>query len=160
MIDWYGDSHKAIVARFDKPELFIDLLAITSSHSTVKGNIKLAMRAYYQLTHDGWRREGFIRQHYEAIIKYVMTGKVPGRKCSAFAECLKNPDAEAVPVDIWLLRAHGIHDKRKPTKAQYDRIEQAVQAEARRIGVKVRDYHISLWLKARGKSDSYADYLK
>jgi len=65
-----------------------------------------------------------------------------------------------VPVDIWMLRAYGITNRTKPTKAQYDRIEQAVIAEAKQAGMSIRDYQIMRWVKARGKSTSYARYIK
>jgi len=161
MLHWYRNSYNKIVAKYgEDAHLFIDLLAITSARSDIKTNIKLAVRAYYQLRHDGLRQSSFRYLHFNALQRYCITGRVGGRKCSALAQCLKYQDARVVPVDIWMLRAYGITNRTKPTKAQYDRIEQAVIAEAKQAGMSIRDYQIMRWVKARGKSTSYARYIK
>jgi len=158
---WYQDSHDMVMARYgEDTNLMLGLLAATSANATVKANVTLARKAYGQIKATGTiQRDGFMRTHYRAILHYLESGKLNGRKCSAFYECLTNPDSEHIPVDIWMMRVYGI-DRKIPTKIQYDMIESDIVTKAKKQGIRPRDYQNMLWVKQRGLSDAYADYFR
>lgn len=160
-IDWYQDSYDCIATTYaDDPALMCALLALTSANTQVIGNATLAKKAYNQIkSHGTITRSGYIKAHYVGIIRYLETGKITSRKCASYHECLTNPDSQRLPVDIWMLRAYGFtHDQ--PTKLQYDAIEADVLTRARAMGVSPRTLQARIWLQARGKADSYANYFR
>ena len=162
---WYAVSYEAVKRRFADSTLYVDLLALTSARASVGANVTLATKAYRMIKATGTvTREGFTRHHYASILHYLQTGTIRGRKTASFAECLRNPDSQRVPVDIWMMRWHGF-DHDVPTKRQYDEIESRLLAEAAEHGMTPRDYQSKVWMETRGdgyraRGSSFADYLK
>jgi hypothetical protein len=162
---WYATSYAAVRRRFADPELYVDLLALTSARASVGANVTLATKAYRQIKEHGCvMREGFTRHHYASIKHYLETGNIRGRKTGSFAECLRNPESQRVPVDIWMMRWHGL-DHNVPTKKEYDEIESRILTEAAEHGMTPRDYQSKVWMDARGdgyraRGSSFADYLQ
>lgn len=158
---WYDDSRAAIERVYgNDARLFSALLAATSPRATIKANVTLARKAYNQYKTTGEiSREGFINTHYRCLHKYITTGKMRGRKVnSLFQNLLGNSDP--VTVDIWMLRYAGIHQRKAPTKFDYDYIEDRVKEEAGELGISPAARQAELWSIARGNDDSYADYIK
>ena len=161
MSSWWQDSYNAVSKVYeDDAELMLGLLAATSANASVQANVTLARKAYGELQSYGKiKRESFCKTHYCCINQYVEHGTFKGRKIKALLECLVNPESKHLPVDIWMLRAYGIARK-APTKQESDRIEKSLLRRAKYHRMKPRDYQAKLWLETRGKSDSYAGYMK
>jgi len=161
---WYAASYEAVKRRFTDAELYVDLLALTSARASVGANVTLATKAYRQIKATGSvTRDGFCRHHYSSLLHYLETGEIRGRKTASFAECLRNPASQRVPVDIWMMRWHGL-DHDVPTRREYDEIESRILREAEEHGMSPRDYQSKVWMDTRGdgyraRGSSFADYL-
>jgi len=168
---WYADSYEAVRRRFADADLYVDLLALTSARASVGANVTLATKAYRQIKSTGTvTRDGYTRHHYASIMHYLETGEIRGRKTSSFAECLRNPESQRVPVDLWMMRWHGL-DHDVPTKREYDEIESRILTEAAELRMLPRDYQSKVWMEMRGdgtvtanggraRGSSFADYLR
>lgn len=161
---WYAASYEAVKRRFTDAELYVDLLALTSARASVGANVTLATKAYRQIKATGSvTRDGFCRSHHSSLLHYLETGEIRGRKTASFAECLRNPASQRVPVDIWMMRWHGL-DHDAPTRREYDEIESRILREAEEHGMSPRDYQAKVWAETRGdgrgaRGSSFADYL-
>lgn len=150
---WYDDVHGELKQLFgeDAP-LMANLLAATSSNSTVKSNTTLALKAYGYLKSgkdlDTLKPgEGFLPAVVMNIKKAVAGERLNGRKIDNFAQAIiGNPDA--VVADRWMMRAFGF-DKDVPTPHQYDIIEHAVQEMAQKQGVSARQMQAAIWFSVK-----------
>lgn len=158
-MNWYQRSYEQVKRVYGEDcGLFCALLAMTSPNSTIAANTTLARKAYNQIkSHGTITRSGYIKCHYEAIVRYMRTGEMRGRKVRAFFSCLTNAESQTVPVDIWMMRLYG-HTKDTPTRKQYDEIEADIVAKAHAMNKSPRDYQAELWAKIRGNGSSYAEY--
>jgi hypothetical protein len=156
---WYARSRQAIKRRYGKDwKLAAGLLAAVSANNTVKSTVSLADKAYWQIKTSGTiRRESFCYAHYKSILGVLKEGKPHGRKCQALYYNLIG-DENYVPVDIWLLRYFRIY-KERPSKPQFDLIEQAIKEDAYAKGLTVAQRQAEIWCEARGKTDDFSDHL-
>lgn len=155
---WYDDVHKELTGLFGKDApLMANLLAATSSNSTVKSNTTLALKAYGYLKSgkdlDTLKPgEGFLPAVLMNIKKAAAGERLAGRKIDNFAQAIQgNPDA--VVVDRWMMRAFGF-DKDAPTPHQYDVIEHAVKDLAQRQGVTPRQMQAAIWFSVKNKAEA------
>lgn len=75
-----------------------------------------------------------------------------GPKVAPFARAIAG-DPDAVVIDIWMMRAAGVHDRAAPSPVQLRRISEAVRTLARRHRMHPRDMQALLWIRARGSAD-------
>lgn len=157
---WYDDVHHELEGLFGKDApLMANLLAATSSNSTVKSNTTLALKAYgYIKTGVDLDNlpagKGFLPAVVMNIKKAAAGERLAGRKIDNFAQAIQgNPDA--VVVDRWMMRAFGF-DKDAPTPHQYDVIEHAVKDLAQRQGVTPRQMQAAIWFSVKNKTEAAA----
>lgn len=142
--DWYAECRKTLVDIFGEDELWLvtSLLAATSINSSLKSNITLFRKAYYEI------KNNLPIGNYLPIIKSQIhlirnCEDLSGRKINSFA-CAMRGDRFAVVVDIWITRAFGMDRQYKrlsgphkdrmhdggPTNKQYTIIESWIRQEA------------------------------
>lgn len=102
---WYSDCQQILEQIFGIDELYLvtRLLAATSINTSLKSNITLFRRAYYEIKNNKPFSNYFpnIKLQLERIKNCE---SLSGRKINNFANAM-NGDTQAVVVDIWLLRA-------------------------------------------------------
>lgn len=139
--NWYADTRATLVDIFGEDDLPLvaKLLAATSINTSLKSNITLFRRAYYEIKND--LPVGDYLPNIQAQLRQVRAGgELTGRKINSFARSMQG-DVNAVVVDIWLLRAFGEDRKYKralsglersggATDKQYTTIEAWVRKEA------------------------------
>lgn len=148
--NWYKITNETITELFpgEDHELIIDLLAITSMHSTLKSNVSQFVKAYYQYKND-LPFEGYtpaVIMHLE----YRKNGQpFGGRKVANFARAIKGDD-QAVVVDMWMLRAFGIwQDNVTPSKREYDNIEHYIFSTCMKHNMTPVQMQASIWTGIR-----------
>lgn len=72
-----------------------------------------------------------------------------GRKTEAFARNIAG-DRDAVTIDVWMLRAAAIDDRKLARKGWYDALSQAVRDLATRLGLVPCVMQAALWIVIRG----------
>ena len=157
--NWYSDSRNAIKRQYGGDwELMCGFLAATSPKSTVKANVKLADKAYYQYKESGTvKRESFINTHHKSLLAVIAHGEPNGRKCKALYQNLLGNE-NYVPVDIWMLRYAGIL-KKAPSRNEYDLIEGNIKQEAKEMGLTPAQRQAEIWSYIRGSASGYAEAL-
>ena len=103
--DWYQDSRRAIIQRYNThADLFIDLLAATSPRKQVISNFKLAHRILIEVLDTGtFNREGMMKIHADNVQRAINGEPLSGNKVRRFAENLHG-NLTPVTIDIWMLR--------------------------------------------------------
>lgn len=160
--NWYKDCTDLLVEIFgDKNlDLVSSLIAATSINTSLKGNITLFKKAYYEI------KEGKEFSNYLPIIKtqleQVRSGKgLTGRKISSFAKSLAG-DKNAVVVDLWMMRAFGMKTDR-PTVKQYTIIESYIREQASIMGIFPCELQAMIWVGIRkiqtGNVDNSFEYM-
>jgi hypothetical protein len=158
-INWYPECATVFKNLFgeQKLKLVCQLFAATSINTSMKSNITLFRRAYYELENN--LPVGNYLPNIQTQLNRIREGKeLSGRKINSFARAMYG-DPEAVVVDIWLMRAFNINSKRvlksgrvansSPTKKQYDFIENWVREEAKNMGIQPRQLSSMIWAGAR-----------
>lgn len=169
---WYEECQTCFVELFGKDELRLvtRLFAATSINTSLRSNITLFRRAYYEIQNDkpvGNYLPNIVRQ-----LEQVRAGReLTGRKINSFANAMAG-DPDAVVVDIWLLRAFsmdrqymrhtGPHANRLrsggATDKQYEMIESWVRAEAYKRSIQPRQLSAMIWsgvrIKVNGADDT------
>jgi hypothetical protein len=74
-----------------------------------------------------------------------------GLKTNAFAKAIAG-NANAVVVDVWMMRAAGFVDKLSPTQKQYFEIEKAVRIVSEKHAMTPRAMQALLWVIVRGSA--------
>lgn len=175
-LHWYEDCEAVFVRLFGASELPLvsKLFAATSINTSLKSNITLFRKAYYEL------QSGIPFSNYLPNIKkqleQIRAGKeLTGRKINSFAKAMSG-DPDAVVVDIWLMRAfdmerkyqskvtlpveHTLFGRHKPelpgrlrnggpTDKEYTAIEQWVRVVAKCMGVQPRQLSAMIWAGVR-----------
>ncbi len=157
---WYANSYARIRERYgEDADLFCALLAATSANSSVKTNVKLAEKAYWQIKNDGnVKRESFVRHHYSSIQRVLREGLPSGQKCENFYRALTG-DENAVVIDIWMLRYFGYeHIKGGPSKGLYRELSEKVRSIAAERGITPAQCQAEIWCQTRGNGESFADH--
>lgn len=153
---WYDQVHKELKELFgqDAP-MVAQLLAATSSNSTVKSNVTLALKAYMKVKAGEPVTEGFLPAVVKQINRVAAGQPLEGRKIDNFARALVG-DPDAVVVDRWMLRAFGFtHDA--PTPHEYDVIETAVKELAKQRKVSPRQMQAAIWFGVKNAAEAGAN---
>jgi hypothetical protein len=156
---WYEESRQAIkLAYGDNWILFSALCALTSPNSTIKANLTLARKAYNQICDTGTiTRTGFVKTHYNGIIKYLATGKLSGVKVNNFYQNLIGNE-QAITIDIWMMRYAGFGDI-MPSVKHRDIIETNIRRDASEAGITPAQRQAEIWAHVRGSGQSFGDLL-
>lgn len=137
---------------YDDPELFYQVLAITSTRTHVASNFKLACRAYTILK-NGKEITGFLGTVKAGLQTLQRTGEISSRKLADFYFALKGKENCAV-IDTWILRAFcldrpydfkGVRYSTMPSKKIYDFIQSYIQIVAQGIGWTPIEVGAALW---------------
>lgn len=110
-LHWYRDCQLCFEELFGtaKLELVCKLFAATSINTSLKSNITLFRKAYWEIEHD--KPIGKDLPNIQKQLRQIRSGKdLTGRKIRSFAAAMSG-DPNAVVVDVWLLRAFGIDTK-------------------------------------------------
>jgi len=154
--NWYEQSRAKIKEQYGSDwKLFTGLIAATSAHTSLKGNVCLAKKAYEQIK-EGKELTGFMGNHVQAIKSVLVTGRPQGVKCRNFYQNLVGNE-NCVTVDLWMTRKY--LGKDSPTAKQYAQIERRIRAEAKLFGMSPAQYQAEQWVKLRGRSDSFVKFL-
>jgi len=159
MSDWYAQSRAAIQRNYGEDwRLFAGILAATSAHSGLKGNVTMARRVYLQYKATGTiSPDRLMPAHYTQLQKVLETGRPSGQKVGAFYDALVG-DESAVVVDIWMQR-HYKQPERPMSARQYKRLADKLRAEASEAGMTPARYQAQVWSQIRGGGQSYADHM-
>lgn len=110
-LNWYQDCQNCFVELFgaEKLELVCQLFAATSINTSLKSNITLFRKAYWEIEND--KPIGRYLPNIQNQLKQIRNGDpLTGRKIRSFAAAMSG-DVNAVVVDVWLQRAFGIEKK-------------------------------------------------
>jgi hypothetical protein len=141
---WYSDCKETLIDLFGEDELSLvtNLLAGTSINTSLKGNITLFRRAYYEIKNE-LPTSNYL-PNIQQQINQIREGKeLTGRKINSFAKAMRG-DVNAIVVDIWILRAFELDRKYRrnsgphegtfrsggATDKQYSLIESWIRQEA------------------------------
>jgi hypothetical protein len=164
---WYERSGKAILEMFngdiDRADKFVQVLSVTSAGNEVGKNLSATIRAIQQWNAGGKIRAGRFPERDAPEIQGILdgTGDVSGIKRTAFyANLMAEIDpsrvpADAVTVDVWMMRAFGYKSKGGKHTGESVSPEQNafVQRETRRIadqlGWEPHQVQAAIWVAAK-----------
>ena len=112
--DWYKNSNAIIKESYNQPNLFIDILAITSPRTTVKRNTINTIKTYNQIINNKplTVSYGITHKTTKKNIDLMLTDNMfSGQKINAFSNALKLKDKDNVVIDIWMLKAFNLKRK-------------------------------------------------
>jgi len=153
---WYNEVEEIIVKMFgaEKLDYVSKLLAATSIHTNLKGNIHGFKKAMHQID-NGLPIKGYL-PNIISNLELVRDGKeLSGRKISNFAKAMSGHH-DAIVVDIWILRAFGQDRKyfrkesglmlsRGASDSEYTAIEKWIQTQAGECGLQPRQMCSMIW---------------
>jgi len=152
---WYQECEQQLVSIFGQDQLktVCNILAATSINTSLKSNITLFKRAYYEFLND--KEFSNYLPNIRLQLERLRKGKeLSGRKIRNFAAAMAGNE-EAAAVDIWMLRAfkmnrryvrkNGLEREGGATKRQYDLIENYCKEFAETWGLKPREVHAMIW---------------
>lgn len=161
--DWYKNCKQLFIELFGEEELELvcNLFAATSINTSLKSNIPLFRRAYYEYKEN--LPIGNYLPNIKRQLQQIRENKpLTGRKINSFAQAMSG-NVNAVVVDIWALRAFG--EDRKYTRhtgphagyersggasdRQYDLIEGYVREHAPEYGLLPYEMSAMIWAGAR-----------
>jgi len=149
--NWYKDTNEMLKTRFGSDaDLAANLLAATSIMASIPANETLFLKAWTILKHD-LPIKGFLPV-MAMQIEHIKAGReISGRKIRNFTAALKG-DLDAVVVDRWMMRAFDRtteKNKDRPTKKDYDYIEQEIIKLAVGTGDTPSDVQAMIWVGIR-----------
>lgn len=162
--DWYKGCRQVFVDIFgeEEIELVCSLFAATSINSSLKSNIQLFRKAYYEIKND-LPVGNYLPVMKQQIVSIREGGDLSGRKIRSFKNAMKG-DQQAVVVDIWLLRAfmQDIKHNRKvkgtdqvvlrsggATDRQYTAIETYIREQSAGMGLHPCEMSAMIWAGVR-----------
>lgn len=160
---WYRDCYQLFVELFGEPEvpLVANIFAATSINTSLKANITLFRRAYYEMQNE--LPIGNYLPNIQNQLARIRSGQeLSGRKIRSFAAAMSG-DVNAVVVDIWALRAFGMDRKSMrhtgphagrmrsggATDKQYTLIENYIREQSRQMGLLPAEMSAMIWTGAR-----------
>jgi hypothetical protein len=175
--NWYNECQQLFEDLFGKDdlELVCDLFAATSINTSLKSNITLFRRAFYEIKNDlpvgsirGKKGEplGYLPNIHTQLTN-IREGKgLSGRKIRSYSDCMSGRRTNIIVCDIWLLRTfdqdqkyfrqtkgkekgRGIYRSAGATDKQYTMIEEWCRDKAERLGIETRQLSAVLWSGAR-----------
>jgi hypothetical protein len=170
-MNWYQECEQTFREIFgdDKIVLVTRLFAATSINTSLKSNITLFRKAFYEI--ENKLPIGDYLPNIKMQLEQIRSGRdLTGRKIRSFARAMSG-DADAVVVDIWLLRAFnldrkyfrsgGPHGGRfrsgGATDKIYTQIEDWIRREARKRDIEPRQLSSMIWAGMRTKTNGIDD---
>lgn len=164
--DWYANTEKLFAEIFGRENvpLVAKMFAATSINSSLKSNIRLFRKAWYELKTDK-PHENYLPNIRDQLNRLRHGQELSGKKINAFAAAMSG-DRNSVVVDVWLLRAFG--EERKygrasglvrssgATDKQFSIIETWVRTEAAWLKLQPRELSAIIWSGVR--IDTTGDY--
>jgi hypothetical protein len=74
-----------------------------------------------------------------------------GQKTNAFARAIAG-DANAIVIDVWMIRAAGMDASKGVNKTQYNELSEAVRVVANEFGITPRTAQALIWIIVRGNN--------
>jgi hypothetical protein len=148
---WYQDAGRwAKSVAGSRAPLLLRLLAATSPRASVQTNVRHARRAFGEIVRGAPLSGGFGVPANDANVRRVARGeRIAGPKVRPFAEALTGT-RDAVPVDVWMVRASGMADgSRAPTRLVDRTVRAACNRLAKRWGWEPREVQAAAWTGAR-----------
>lgn len=189
---WYHECQQLFEDLFGKEDLILvcKLFAACSINTSLKSNLTLFRRAYYEIKHDipigGIKNKqgqplGYL-PNIQMQLERIRDGReLSGRKIRSFAAAMSG-NTESVVVDLWLLRCfdqdkkyfrqtkgkekgRGQNRSAGATDRQYTIIEMWVRDHSKRLGLQPRELSAILWAGTRihtnnDRTTTYGDLLK
>lgn len=180
--NWYHECQVVFEELFgaDELELVAKLFAATSMNTSLKSNITLFRKAYYEIKND--MPIGNYLPGIKAQIGYIRAGEsLRGLKINSFQRAMSG-DPNAVVVDLWISRAFGIHrtyfrqTKGKPqgigrdrtggiSNGEYRKVEKWIRNRAKKVGLEPRQLCAMIWSGVRismggGRETHYKSILR
>lgn len=163
---WYKECQEVFAEIFgpERVQLVCNIFAATSINTSLKSNITLFRKAYYEI--ENGLPIGEYLPNIQLQLKKIREGKeLSGRKIRSFAAAMSG-DPDAVVVDIWLLRAFDMERKyfrvtkgdqkgrgrMRPvgaTDKEYTKIESWVRQYAAAKGYEAREVSSMIWAGVR-----------
>lgn len=159
--DWYAETFALLNQQYGEYATLVTyIIAATSINSTLKCNVRLARKAFYQIS-NSLEIRGYLPNIKTQLDRIARGQPLSGRKITNYVEAITgNPNA--VVVDVWILRAFGLAATKNvptrqnyapsPTSSQYDSVEKAIRLWAREIGIEPRQLQAALWAGVRFKT--------
>lgn len=164
MKNWYVKSRKLIEGLYGgDANMFCDVLAATSPRKQVRANWNVAVKVFDQWKRTGeYDTTGLMPAHTMNLDRAFKGEPLHGYKVPAFAANLRG-DLDRVTIDVWVMVYFGMTQGRI-RRAEYFRMEAAMQKMARRRGLKPAEYQAIIWTKAvemaGRKAISYVDCIE
>lgn len=149
--DWYKNSNELIKQYFKEPDLFIDILAITSPRTTVKRNTINAVKTYDQILNKEplTVSYGITHKNTKRNIDLMLSDNIfNGQKVNSFANALKLKHNNNVVIDVWLLKAFNIQ-RVGPTKNDINHITAIIKEMALSLSMEPYEAQACLWCYAK-----------
>lgn len=170
--NWYQDCSDTFIDLYGEENLttVCKLFAATSINTSMKGNITLFRRAFYEITHGLpiGTTGGYLPIIKQQLENVRLGLPLTGRKINAFSVAMDRlPESHMqVVVDVWLTRAFGVDRKyfrQSKGKAKgvgmdrdagvsdglYTIIEEWCRDEAMRMGIEPRQLSAMIWAGVR-----------
>ena len=166
-VGWYSDKCGDITYRMMKVSGMNEwqccvILAALSANTAWDRNVTRAIKAAEYIGGRDVPFPGGTDYHVDNILWAGANPKYParkltGRKTRNFAKAIYGDEA-AVTVDLWMCQAANITKRdgnpvKRPTDAQYDIVEAAVDQVSQEIGLSPRDTQALIWIHERGSAD-------
>lgn len=167
-VRWYSDKCGDITYRMMKVSGMNEwqccvILAALSANTAWDVNVRRAIQAAEYIGGRDVPFPGGTKYHVDNILwaganpKYDTARMLTGRKTRNFAKAIYG-DESAVTVDLWMCLAANITKRdgspvKRPTDAQYDIVEAAIDQVAQKIGLSPRDTQALIWIHVRGSAD-------
>ena len=149
--DWYANSNALINKCFDDPNLFIDILAITSPRTTVKRNCINSIKTYEQITNNKALtvNYGITHTNTKRNIDLMLTDNIfNGVKINTFSNALKLKEDNNIVIDVWTLKAFNLK-RRSPTHNDTIHITAIIKEIALKLCLQPYEVQACLWVYAK-----------
>lgn len=130
--DWYSRHQSTVQALFDEDApLFQQLLAATSQHASVAGNVTMALKAYRQLK-AGEPFKGYLPAVIKNLERIRNNEALSGLKISEFGKGTTEVDVNAMAVDMHV--ADALFGTKRPTPKQIEQAKFIIRTLAAKMG--------------------------
>lgn len=167
-VRWYSDRCGDVTYRMMKVSGMNEwqccvILAALSANTAWDVNVTRAIKAAEYIGGRDVPFPGGTKYHVDNILwaganpKHDTARMLTGRKTRNFAKAIYGDEA-AVTVDLWICKAANLTKRdgnpvKRPTDAQYDIAETAIDQISQEIGLSPRDTQALIWIAVRGSAD-------
>lgn len=147
-MNWYANAKRDIAAAAiildTDPDVFAQIMAVTSPRVSVTRNVKYAI----MLSINPFRKpRGMLSVSWASYIHWLDTGEIRGQKTEPFSRALKG-DHTAIPLDVWMCKALDIDQLSLRRQAVFTLATQRVAAVADYLGWWNCEAQAAIWATA------------